>query len=125
MLGNSFGFFFGGRGALKIEKRFQKKKVKNKYLPQFTVLSKQAFCPCPVLLFLFVWGFSIIFFFLLHYLQAWQEAEPHPQLAAVGSRCSQSNTGFRPPAPSLLPRRSPQPLHRRAGRAAIALMSDR
>lgn len=50
---------------IKIEKQFQKKKtVKNKYLPKFKVLmSKQAFFPCPVMLFFVCLGFCFGFFF--------------------------------------------------------------
>lgn len=53
---------------IKIEKQFQKKKgKKNKYLPKFKVLmSKQAFSPSPVMLFVVVvvsLGFCFGFFF--------------------------------------------------------------
>lgn len=75
---NSWIFFCRGEGwGLKIENSFQGK-VKNKYLPNLKVLmSKQAFCPCPVLLFSLSlggvggggWVFSP------HYLEEWQKAE--------------------------------------------------
>lgn len=66
MIEKSVGFFFEGRGdkdRKAIKER--KKEVKNKYLPKFKVLmSKQAFCPCPVMLFFCLFG--VLFWFLFY-----------------------------------------------------------
>lgn len=66
MVGNSLGWgFFWRGGVIKIGKQFFKK-VKNKYLPKFEVLmSKQAFCPCPVMLF-FCCLFGVLFWFVFY-----------------------------------------------------------
>lgn len=62
---NSLGWgFFGGEGGDKDRKAILKN-VKNKYLPKLKVLmSKQAFCPCPVMLFFCLFG--VLFWFLFY-----------------------------------------------------------